>query len=145
MSTTHEGALESRITLLERRIRYLTAACVVLALGAVGLGARLSSHLTQRVTLTDTLVVPSSFLLSPTQAGIAPATDGRSVELWLSTSRPGATTRLELKESGQQELRFTDARGRVRLRLGLSATGTPSLTALDESGKVAWQAPPASP
>jgi hypothetical protein len=145
MSTTHEGALESRITHLERRSRYLMVACVVLALGAIALAARLSWYLGQRVTLTDTLVVPSAFILSPTQAGIAPATNGRSIELWLATSLPGATTRLELKDTGQQELRFIDARGRVRLRLGLSASGTPSLTALDEAGKVVWQAPPTSP
>ena len=145
MSTTHEAALESRIERLERRSLYLTSACAVLALGALALGARLARHLSQRVTLTDTLVVPSILTLSPTMAGIAPATDGRSIELWLSTSVPGVATRLELKDTGQQELRFTDARGRVRLRLGLSASGAPAIQVLDETGKVVWQAPPAAP
>ena len=145
--TSSSESLEARLLLLERRLNRLTR---LLALSVLLLTLLLGVLLRQqrRVLVTDSLfasqiTIPRAFV-SSASAGIAPATDGSSVTLWLSSSLfpPNREVRIDVSRSGEQSLRFYDIHGKVRLSLGLAADGTPQVSMQDPKGNVTWSADP---
>ncbi len=94
--------------------------------------SRLQRHLEHFVG-TDELVVPKPFGLNGLSAGLAP--DGNQIVLWMGPYHNPAQTRITVDKAGKQDINFYDVKGRLRLSVGIDASGRAHLTALDEHGK----------
>lgn len=93
---------------------------------------RLQRHL-ERFVGTDELVVPKPFGRNGLSAGLAP--DGDRIVLWMGPYQNPAQTRITVDKAGKQDINFYDVKGRLRLSVGIDATGRAHLFALDEQGK----------
>ena len=123
------------MTSVPRWLSVVSVVSLVCGLLAIVEVTRLSRRL-RNVVMTDSLAIPSGVeIFSSGTAGIAPSESGDAIVLWLRRLDTNAGTHLEVRKDGTESLDFFDTRGRLRLRIGLDATGRGQIQMLDEHGK----------
>jgi hypothetical protein len=142
--------IDARIAQLERRVRYLGVAFLLLVLASVSVyvynaNARRQGLVT-RWLFTREFNVPSPQEWSSVGVigGLAPAIDGKSIAFWLAATPLSANhhqTRISLEDNGSQRIEMFDSKGRIRLRLGTTSEGAPSIALFGPDGQPTWSAP----
>lgn len=130
-------SLEERVARAERELLVLRVAIIaLLVIGAVVIHTLRKEQ--RDFFVTDSLIVPHGFLFGPGPfAGIAPSKDDKDIVLWFAQHQTFAQTRMGF-ERNEQALTFVDARGKLRIWLGIAGDGTAKLRILDPAGKDVW-------
>ena len=87
-----------------------------------------------RTVMSDMIVVPARMDLMRFNAGIGSSKRGDEIALWLGRLDSNAQTRLAVSDGGQI-LGFYDKRGKLRLSIGIDATGEPQIRFIESNGK----------
>jgi hypothetical protein len=132
---TASTSLEDRVLRLEREVRWLQVA-VVAGLLIVAAYAFIVKEKSREIFVTDSLMVPTEWYAGPF-ANIASSTDGKDIVMSLGELRSNRQIRIGI-ENNAQALKFTDARDKLRIWLGIAEDGSARLRLFDASGKETW-------